>query len=245
MKVEYDKTKSLSFGEFIRREWNFLTDFEYWKPSGRLTADKKTILVPKHRPLLEKFSILVTTLFVDLVYTIAAIMVLTAIFNSKIIGEYSLWGIFSERNFLEELQLSIQNSLASSFFYACILAPIIEEPLFRWYWTRKKLRNHDEDEILKEDAVAQLGRKPIYPVIIVCNIIFGFAHGGPINLFFQGIGGFLLSYTYLRNGRCIWSSIFQHSLYNAAIIFFEHAKVVKGISIAITWPVWIFFKKSK
>lgn len=95
------------------------------------------------------------------------------------------------------------------FFYGCVVAPIVEESLFR-YAPMQCIRTHPRFEDIK------------LPVVIGLSIIFGWMHGTEINVFIQGEVSLCLYWVYLKNGFSLTSSIIVHSLYN----FFIHAHLI-------------------
>lgn len=107
--------------------------------------------------------------------------------------------IFSQFYFYKE------PSIYFKVFMACIWAPLWEELVFR-------------------NAPLQLIRgsqtNPIH-VIVITSALFGWLHGGPVNIMIQGVYGVVFSYVYLRNGYCYWSSVILHSLYNASLFFIK------------------------
>ena len=93
----------------------------------------------------------------------------------------------------------------SLFFSACILAPIVEEMLWR-VGVIKILK------ILKAPAavVFQLG--------IMSSIIFGYMHGGLTNVLIQGVFGMWLYWLYLKHNSYALN-VLCHSLWNIFMIF--------------------------
>ncbi len=106
------------------------------------------------------------------------------------------------------LQEAIAASTGLSLFMALIFAPFIEEALFR---------------MLPLTLVGGLKRDQIRAVLIaVCGIIFGWAHGSPLNVFIQGFVGLMLGWLYLKNNSSQWASyiscVIVHSAYNFTVI---------------------------
>lgn len=219
----------MSVKELLNQNWAFLTDFEH----------------KRKRPFFEKAVIVLAVLAIDLLYVVLMIQFLQWLFSYEIFAKYTFWSWANGQDVINQLHTSITMSimsLAVSIVFACILAPLWETVAFHWYFPRKKLRNRDEDEILKPEVIAQLGRKPIYPLILFLNIIFGLAHGGPINLLVQGVGGLFLSYVYLRNGRSFWSTAILHALYNGVVIAAVYTGTIKSLVAGITLPYWVLFQ---
>lgn len=86
------------------------------------------------------------------------------------------------------------------FVSACVIAPLVEELMFRVapVMILEKLK---------------LVKKVGLEIMFLVSLIFGFMHGGNINIFIQGIGGIGFSYLYLKQ-RSYWSVVFVHFLWN-------------------------------
>jgi membrane protease YdiL (CAAX protease family) len=87
-------------------------------------------------------------------------------------------------------------------FFTCIFAPLWEELAFRV-------------------VPIQLGLKidpQIVPLVIVLSsLLFGWGHGGVVNLLIQGVMGLVLSWVYVRNNYSYWSAVILHSLWNTTV----------------------------
>jgi membrane protease YdiL (CAAX protease family) len=88
------------------------------------------------------------------------------------------------------------------FFLACIFAPLWEEAVFRYFPIRWAF---------------SMGNM-LTPMIVMSSMIFGIMHGSILNILFQGVGGLIISWVYLKNGS-YWWSVLSHSLWNIMIIF--------------------------
>lgn len=89
-------------------------------------------------------------------------------------------------------------------FFACVWAPIWEEAAFRY---------------APITIAKNFGPQFLLPVIILSSVLFGWGHGsGPISLLIQGVGGFLFSLLYIKNGFSYKSSVAAHFLWNAFLI---------------------------
>ncbi|MFC1612318.1 lysostaphin resistance A-like protein [Patescibacteria group bacterium] len=245
MRVSYDTKNGKTLKERLQINWENVTDFKYWRNTGVADEDGAVIHKRIHRPIVQKIAVVVTVLIADLIYNGFMIQVLIAILGQEVVQHFSFWGWMTGQNVVLEIQTMLMSNLLASIIFACIVAPGWEEPTFRWYWFRKKLRNRDEDAIRKPKVIEQLGRKSMYPIVIISSIIFGLAHGGPINLFLQGVGGFLLSYVYFKNGRCLASAMWLHALFNGTLIFFEYTGAWNGAVIGVTLPYWVFLSRLK
>lgn len=98
-----------------------------------------------------------------------------------------------------------QPTFRYEFFMSCIAAPLWEELAFRVFpfgvarWFSDKFG----------------GKEITVYVLIATTILFGWGHGGgTISLLFQGVGGLLLAYAYLRNGYSYWSAVGLHFMWN-------------------------------
>lgn len=99
-------------------------------------------------------------------------------------------------------QFDFERNLRLEIFSACIFAPIVEEAIFRFAPMRIS------------DA---LGRDFFLPIAIISQVIFGAMHGNGwmFNILIQGVGGCLMLWAYCRNGRCLWSSMALHCMWNS------------------------------
>ncbi len=90
---------------------------------------------------------------------------------------------------------------SNSLIDTCIIAPLMEEPIFRWipmlllsfvlmrlYRTSKL----DEERFFKVEKYALL------ILTIVTSIVFGWVHGNYLNVFIQGVSGLVFMLIYLR-----------------------------------------------
>lgn len=89
------------------------------------------------------------------------------------------------------------------FFLGCFFAPLWEELAFRYFPIR---------------FAKNLGPGMLTPMIILSSIVFGICHQGVISILFQGVGGLIISWVYLKNGS-YWWAVFSHSLWNIMILF--------------------------
>lgn len=131
-----------------------------------------------------------------------------------------------EHNTLEILQESDQASLwfniFVTFFSAAIVAPFIEEVVFRWVlqgWLQKifhRLRNKDGESNTKTDG----DKRICWEAIICTSLIFALLHGGqgpaPISLFILSLG---IGYVFDRSGS-LTSCVLIHGLLNGMTIIF-------------------------
>jgi membrane protease YdiL (CAAX protease family) len=87
---------------------------------------------------------------------------------------------------------------------ALILAPVIEEILFRWLPWQVLAKNKGSD--------IQLA------VVFGSSVIFGLMHGGPFSVPIQGVCGLMLFWVYIRNKSLGWS-IALHVMWNFWVLF--------------------------
>lgn len=104
----------------------------------------------------------------------------------------------SSYNQIFEVPFSVQ------FFYACIMAPLGEEILFRYFPIQ---------------AVKATKKEELYiPVIMMTSVVFGLMHGGPQNILIQGVTGFILSVLYIKNNYSLLSIMLLHALWNLTLL---------------------------
>jgi len=218
---------------WFARNWEFLTDFEIRKDSDGNVVKKS---------FMEKFTIVIGALFLDILWVMGIIALLTFIFSPSTINKYSFWGWINGSVVADSLSIAINKSIWLSLFFAVVLAPLWEEFAFRYYWLKKKLRKIDKEAIQNPELATKIGRIPIWETVVFTSIIFGIAHGGPINLLIQGVGGLVLAYVYLRNGRCFLSAVMHHALYNFVVIMFAYYAQSKTLLNAVTMPFWVMFQ---
>lgn len=110
----------------------------------------------------------------------------------------------------------------------CIIAPIVEEFIFRegmiGYWLRK-------------------GKSPLY-AIVVSSLIFGAIHMNPAQMPFAFLSGILLGIIYWKTRNIIFCSIL-HILNNSVAILTmplpDEAPDALSNSIDCVGPIWLFF----
>ena len=189
--------------------------------------------------LVTKVAVILTTLVANFLYLIVMLQLLKFVFSNELIIKYTFWGWLTGRDVYSQLSTMISSSLLYSFFFAVLLAPLWEEFAFRRYWLKKKLRKIDKEAIEKPELAEKIGKIPIWEVVVFTSIVFGIAHGGPVNLLIQGVSGLLLAYVYLRTGRCFWAAVVYHALFNATLILFAYTGAWKSVVVAITMPYWV------
>jgi membrane protease YdiL (CAAX protease family) len=85
-------------------------------------------------------------------------------------------------------------------FFACIMAPLTEEVVFRLF--PLTLVKHSHPNIIIATTLAS-------------SILFGYAHkNGYYSILYQGVMGFVFACVYIKNGFSYWSSVVLHGLWN-------------------------------
>jgi len=189
----------------------------------------------------QKFSTITVLLVIQLAYVALIVNLLKLFFGEQVFHKWAYSGLISDSDVYAKLQSSLdQGVLAVRIFFACILAPVWEEFVFRAYWFWKKLRKRDKEEELQPEVRAKIGKMPIWDFVVFSSIIFGIVHGGPINILIQGVGGLFLAYAFLKNGRCYWSAVALHAMYNGSLILFYFIGA-KSMAAALTMPFWLLW----
>jgi len=97
---------------------------------------------------------------------------------------------------------------ARALLFVCVIAPLWEELVFR----------HVPIRIAK--SVPGGYGNLLLPIVLGSSVIFGLVHGGPPNILFQGVGGFLMAIVYIRNGYDYWSAVILHSTWNLFVFLY-------------------------
>lgn len=101
------------------------------------------------------------------------------------------------------------------FFLACVLAPLWEEAAFRF--VPLEIAKLAEFGITHSKSGYLPTSKCIFPAMILTSIVFGVMHGGVIHIIFQGVGGMLFAWLYIKSGYR--ASVIAHSLWNFMLMF--------------------------
>lgn len=100
-------------------------------------------------------------------------------------------------------------------FLICVVAPLTEEVLFR-------VLPIQLGQILTEAGKAlgleKCKRFTFWVCIGISGIVFGWMHGSPLNILYQGMGGALLAWLYVKNNNSYWSSVAAHFLWNFMLL---------------------------
>jgi len=141
------------------------------------------------------------------------------------------------------MKISAKKNLFQSLFSGCLVAPLWEEYAFRIHWFIKNRRKRLKEKLtFWPEHLSIIGILPYIGTMLITSIIFGFVHGSALNILLQGVGGFFLAYTYLRNGHCAWSAILQHSLFNFTLILLSNSGLwIDGIAASNLPMLWVTF----
>jgi len=85
-----------------------------------------------------------------------------------------------------------------------LIAPVIEEVMFRWLPWQALAKNKGSD--------VQLA------VVFGSSVIFGLMHGSPFAVLIQGVCGLACFWVYIRNGSLGWS-IILHMMWNFWVLY--------------------------
>jgi membrane protease YdiL (CAAX protease family) len=168
---------------------------------------------------------------IDLIWTICVSAVLIAVLSMDLKSIASLlldspfppqwWG-----NASPELLLGIGGDATASapsvlgkvfllVFFVCVMAPLTEEVLFR-------VLPIQFAQIMAAVALALDKKKCSRFVLWIClgisGILFGWMHGSPLNILYQGMGGLLFAWLYLKNNNSYWSVVVAHFLWNFMLL---------------------------
>jgi membrane protease YdiL (CAAX protease family) len=91
------------------------------------------------------------------------------------------------------------------FIRACVIAPLWEEMAFR-YVPLQLAKGFGEEKFS-------------LPMIVCSSVFFGIIHGGPGNIFVQGIAGLCLSAVYIKSNYSLWTNMTLHGLWNTFVMF--------------------------
>lgn len=161
---------------------------------------------PEKPSLLKKVSNVLWAVYLEFLWAALMILFLTYAFNFP---AFQLREVIQGNITVYAAEKIFGPKMRYIFFFTCIMAPLWEESVFRYFAIR----------------VGQLGDKLmgqswlLFPMILVSSIVFGILHGSVLNILFQGFGGLVLCWLYLKNGNSYWSVVITHALWNFIIIF--------------------------
>lgn len=122
---------------------------------------------------------------------------------------YIIWGyiiIWAYKTFIPEFlpkppaNPAPQKSPIFIFLSACVLAPLVEELMYRYPLVLLKNQN-----LPKLTLVA----------VVISSVLFGYAHwGGPWTVPVQGVAGIIFAWVFLKNGYSYVSSVLCHFTVN-------------------------------
>lgn len=85
-------------------------------------------------------------------------------------------------------------------FYACTIAPLCEELVFR---------------VAPLKFISAVAPKLLWTAVLMSSIIFGLVHGyGWHNVLNQGVTGFFFAVIYIRTNYNYWAAVAAHSIWN-------------------------------
>lgn len=175
----------IKIGRFFKGIHVWVWDFSDKKPSW----------------FLKIFTIL-TVLAVQFLWLWCVTAILSITGKMNLLQDLSYWQVIG----VNKVEFLAQQSILSSVFFGCVMAPLWEDAVFRGA------------VISRTQALFPGDNRQLIYAIIVSSVVFGILHGGVVNVLIQGVGGLFLSYVYLKNGNCILSAMIMHSLYNLVII---------------------------
>ena len=159
------------------------------------------------------FKIIWTAFGISLVWTMIATVALGYLTALKPNEIQAL--IQAHLEIYNQLPATILASPKMMFFLACVLAPLWEEAAFRF--SPLKLAKSWEFASTGEEYGSLLTSRCLWPMMVFTSIIFGLQHGGAINILFQGAGGILLAWVYVKSGY--WASVTTHALWNFMMMY--------------------------
>jgi len=107
----------------------------------------------------------------------------------------------------------VPGSMIFPFVMACISAPIWEELAFRV--GPAKLAQAFGKQFGSTDFEYNL----LFPIFIIASCIFGWGHGGPVNIWIQGIDGAIMAIVYIKSGYAWWTNMMVHFMLNFTLMF--------------------------
>ncbi|HTM68309.1 MAG TPA: CPBP family intramembrane glutamic endopeptidase [Candidatus Binatia bacterium] len=111
-------------------------------------------------------------------------------------------------SFFPPVAAFLQASPGTAVFMGLVFAPVFEEMVFR---------------MLPLTLVRGKSPETIRAVqLAVCGVLFGIAHGSPINVFIQGFVGYMLGRLYMKNHNSQFtayvSCVLVHAAYNFTVL---------------------------
>lgn len=123
--------------------------------------------------------------------------------------------ILAQMDIYAKIPASISSNPLAMFFFACVLAPLWEEAAFRY--APLKIANSWES-VSSCQLFGSLQRTScLFPMMVLSSIVFGLAHGGVINIMFQGVTGVLLAWVMVKSGYPY--AVIAHALWNFMLMF--------------------------
>jgi len=123
--------------------------------------------------------------------------------------------ILAQMSIYTKIPAAIGSNPLAMFFFACVLAPLWEEAVFRYapFKIARSLESVSSCELF--------GYLPkttcLFPAMVMSSIIFGLMHGGVVNIMFQGFTGMFLAWVMVKSGYPY--AVLAHSLWNFMLMF--------------------------
>src|SRR4051812_14118933 len=157
------------------------------------------------KKLLEPLRNVLAIIAFNIIWIILIILFYKWLYNStailNVIPSHGLFG-----GFIMD-QLDYGETARSMFFIACISAPVWEEAAFRY-----------APLTLAKDLLPQNKALPV--AVILSSIVFGWGHGGPLNIWVQGVFGLGQCWLFLKNKKYGYAScVFTHCFWNAFLMY--------------------------
>ncbi len=136
-------------------------------------------------------------------------MMLSAVVGGGLrVGVPVLSATFHWLGYFPPVMRFLQASPGTAVFMALVFAPVFEEMVFR---------------MLPLTLVRGKSPEAVRAVqLAVCGVLFGIAHGSPVNVFIQGFVGYMLGRLYMKNHNSQFaayiSCVFVHAAYNFTVL---------------------------
>jgi membrane protease YdiL (CAAX protease family) len=147
-------------------------------------------LARKSKTTTDKLSIIATWFAIAFIWILLIVILLNYVYSREIT--------------VHNLLLGVSASMMKKFIGAAIMAPLIEELIFRRGVV--SLTKHLDSKIW------------MLPILIVSSTVFGWVHGSFINVYIQGAIGFCIAVVYVKNNYCYWSAVTLHAMWNAVLL---------------------------
>lgn len=157
----------------------------------------------KTKDVRPKFLDRIETSFLGKVSNVAVAYVFLFVWTT-LISFFYRWLLAEDPIFPFQIDGVYQHPVLVMFFFSCIIAPFIEEILFR-VWPIQVIKATGKKELL-------------LPTILFSSIIFGLLHNGSQSILLQGVFGVVVSILYIKNNYSYWSIVALHAIWNFTIM---------------------------